>query len=156
MAINRTIVGFDQKTELAFKELDLKIIETRVGSAPMDYPFDRHLYIDSGVLYYYNPSTKAYETVATGEYSVMVYTSTDYSVGDDDDIIVCEGGSDITVTLPVSPTTSRYVVVSARGTGEVTIDPQGNKINGDAYFALTQYDTADLRWDSVNSDWVIT
>ncbi len=150
MALERSIRPTDNDTELALKELDVRLLQSRIGIGPLDDPFIHHSYIIDGDLFYYDGTQ--YVQFSSGNILNIVNVTTDYSVTDTDNYVSCNGT--LTVTLPATPVNGRVIQVSNQGSGVITVSGNGNTVESDITLTIGN-GTAQLIYNEENTDWEI-
>jgi len=89
---------------------------------------------------------------------VVTEVTTDYTAAGSlgTEKILCNSGSSITVDLPADPSDLTVIEVVRAGTGAVTIDGNGNTINGASTQSVaSQYDCTTVEWFEDISEWII-
>jgi hypothetical protein len=87
-------------------------------------------------------------------YIITIETGATYTVGDVD-LVVCNRGSAMAVTLPVASGSGRLIIVKNINTGTVTVDGNGSDtIDGDLTQELLQWEAIGMI-DYVANAWVI-
>ena len=105
----------------------------------------------SGLLYVNNGSVVTVSSVSIDGLTLGASTQTgNYTLTADDDIILANGT--ITITLPnVSVLTGKMYHIKNIGTGLVTIDGDGQTIDGDSsIYIFRQYDSVSIMCDGSN------
>ncbi len=122
----RTIHIQDRTIELALKELEDMIANTETGSG----------------------------TSSASSNLDIVNTTANFTMGDEDGVLVNTDSGNKTVWLTSSPETGQKYIVGNRGSNQLVINGSGRKINGDTTLTiLYENSTAQLIFNGI--EWVV-
>jgi hypothetical protein len=94
-----------------------------------------------------------YISSGTVQSDIVTITSSSYTVGSTDSLIICNSTSAIAITLPTASGTGRVIQIANINTGLVTVS--GGTINGETSQDIYEDNCMDVR-DYGSNSWVIT
>ena len=89
-----------------------------------------------------------------GRKKAVAIKTTDYTITDIDEVIVCNKATAMTITLPIATGSGQSYYINNVGAGTITVSKSGDTINGETSQEVGQWETIELI-DYGNNQWSI-